>query len=83
VNVDGWIHVSLRTSTRDGNAGKIARNLGGRRGVGGGHQALAAAQIPIPDGNGKRAIDSLVKSLVKRFLKATGNPTEPGVPLCG
>jgi nanoRNase/pAp phosphatase (c-di-AMP/oligoRNAs hydrolase) len=80
--IDGWIHLSLRTSNRDGNAGKIARNLGGRRGFGGGHQALAASQIPIPDGKGKRATTAMIRDLTRRFLKATGSPTEPGVPLC-
>jgi nanoRNase/pAp phosphatase (c-di-AMP/oligoRNAs hydrolase) len=79
--IDGWIHLSLRTSHRDGNAGKIARNLGGRRGFGGGHQALAAAQIPTPNGTGKRKQRAMVRDLTKRFLKATGG-VEPGEPLC-
>jgi len=80
--IDGWIHLSLRTSERDGNAGKIARNLGGRRGFGGGHQALAAAQIPIPGANGKRQAKTMINGLTKRFLKATGSATEKGARLC-
>jgi nanoRNase/pAp phosphatase (c-di-AMP/oligoRNAs hydrolase) len=80
--IDGWIHLSLRTSDRDRHAGKIARNLGGRRGYGGGHQALAAAQIPIPEGNGKRRTAAMIKGLTKRFLKATGNAAEAATPLC-
>jgi len=80
--IDGWIHLSLRTSDREGNAGKIARNLGGRRGFGGGHQALAAAQIPIPNGKTKRDIRTMIKGLTKRFLKATGGATEKGSSLC-
>ena len=80
--IDGWIHLSLRTSEREGNAGKIARNLGGRRGFGGGHQALAAAQIPIPNGNGKRQTKAMISGLTKRFLKATGSATEKGARLC-
>lgn len=79
--VDRWIHLSLRTSDRDGNAGKIARNLGGRRGFGGGHHTLAAAQIPIPEGNGKRKVRAMIKGLTQRFLKATGG-VESGAPLC-
>jgi nanoRNase/pAp phosphatase (c-di-AMP/oligoRNAs hydrolase) len=79
--IDGWIHLSLRTNSRERNAGKIARNLGGRRGFGGGHQALAAAQIPIPNGNGKRQLAMMTKGLVRRFLKATGGVVT-GAPLC-
>jgi nanoRNase/pAp phosphatase (c-di-AMP/oligoRNAs hydrolase) len=79
--IDGWVHLSLRTDDRDGNAGKIARNLGGRRGFGGGHQALAAAQIPVPDNGGKRKLKAMIRDLTKRFLKATGGITA-GEPLC-
>lgn len=81
--IDGWLHLSLRTTDRDRHAGRIARNLGGRIGFGGGHQALAAAQIPLPTkNNGHRNVRALVRGITRRFLKATGNPDEPGVPLC-
>lgn len=81
--VDGWLHLSLRTIDRERHAGHIARNLGGRRGFGGGHQALAAAQIPLSSRtNGERHTRTLVRGIVKRFLKATGNPDDPGEPLC-
>lgn len=80
--VDGWLHVSLRTIDRERHAGHVARNLGGRRGFGGGHQALAAAQIPLSSRtNGERHTRTLVRGIVKRFLKATGNPDEAGEPL--
>ncbi len=81
--IDGWLHLSLRTTDRDRHAGRVARNLGGRTGFGGGHQALAAAQIQLPSkNNGNRQIKILVRGITKRFLKATGNPNEPGQPLC-
>jgi nanoRNase/pAp phosphatase (c-di-AMP/oligoRNAs hydrolase) len=81
--VDGWLHLSLRSTDRSRHAGHIARNLGGRRGFGGGHRALAAAQIPLPANSmGKRQMKSLIVGLTKRFLKATGSPTERGKPLC-
>jgi len=79
--IDGWIHLSLRTGDRDRNAGKVARNLGGRRGFGGGHMALAAAQIPVPNGGAKRKTATMIKNLTRRFLKATGGVV-PGSPLC-
>lgn len=82
--IDGWIHLSLRSTDRDRNAGRIARNLGGRRGYGGGHQALAAAQIPIASGNGqtRKRTEAMVRGLTKRFLKATGGDGEKGTRLC-
>jgi nanoRNase/pAp phosphatase (c-di-AMP/oligoRNAs hydrolase) len=80
--IDNWIHVSLRTVDRDAEAGKVARNLGGRRGFGGGHQSLAAAQIPVAaNASSDRAIRRTVNGLIKRFLKATGNPKDEGEPL--
>ncbi len=81
--IDNWLHISLRTTDRERHAGRIARNLGGRMGFGGGHQALAAAQIPLPAKNqSKRATQVLVRGIIKRFLKATGRPNGPGKPLC-
>jgi nanoRNase/pAp phosphatase (c-di-AMP/oligoRNAs hydrolase) len=80
--IDGWIHLSLRTTDRDRNAGRIARNLGGRHGFGGGHQALAAAQIPLPEGISKTKTNALIRGLTKRFLKATGGSTNNGRRLC-
>ena len=81
--IDGWIHLSLRTVDKDGNAGNVARNLGGRRGFGGGHLFLAAAQIPLPESTKtKTQIARIANGLTKRFLKATGNANDPPEPLC-
>jgi nanoRNase/pAp phosphatase (c-di-AMP/oligoRNAs hydrolase) len=81
--VEGWLHLSLRTTDRERHAGRIARNLGGRRGFGGGHQALAASQIPLPAKNSSdRQTRALVRSITKRFLKATGGASDAGEPLC-
>jgi nanoRNase/pAp phosphatase (c-di-AMP/oligoRNAs hydrolase) len=81
--VDGWLHVSLRTNERDRHAGRVARNLAGRRGFGGGHQALAAAQIPLDRPNhSDRKIRQMVRGLTKRFLRATGNPDAVAKRLC-
>jgi nanoRNase/pAp phosphatase (c-di-AMP/oligoRNAs hydrolase) len=81
--IDGWLHLSLRTSDRERHAGRVARNLGGRSGFGGGHQALAAAQIPLVGKNGNdRSVKKMVRGLTKRFLRATGSAIEPGEPLC-
>jgi nanoRNase/pAp phosphatase (c-di-AMP/oligoRNAs hydrolase) len=82
--IDGTIHLSLRSTARDPHAGKIARNLAGRRGHGGGHQTLAAAQIPLPPNVAdERQRERLVKALIGRFLRATGGVTSEVQPLCG
>ena len=82
--IEGWLHVSIRSADREPpHAGKVARNLGGRRGFGGGHQSLAAAQIPLPiELTGKKGVKKLVDGLTKRFLKATGGIGEEPEPLC-
>jgi nanoRNase/pAp phosphatase (c-di-AMP/oligoRNAs hydrolase) len=80
--IDGWLHVSLRTIDRERHAGRIARNLAGKRGFGGGHQALAAAQIPLNGSNGERQIRKMVRDLTKRFLRATGNRNRTPEKLC-
>jgi nanoRNase/pAp phosphatase (c-di-AMP/oligoRNAs hydrolase) len=81
--VDGWLQLSIRSVDRERNAGTVARNLGGRRGFGGGHQSLAAAQIPLPvELRGKLQVERLVKGLIKRFLRATGGTTDPVEQLC-
>lgn len=80
--VDDWLHVSIRTRDRDRHAGRIARNLAGRRGFGGGHQSLAAAQIPLNGTNGESQIRKTVRDLTKRFLRATGNRNAKGKKLC-
>ena len=81
--VDDTLHVSLRTTDRDRNAGRVARNLAGRNGFGGGHQALAAAQIPLDTtGLSDRQIRIKIRDLTKRFLRSTGNAKEPGKRLC-
>jgi nanoRNase/pAp phosphatase (c-di-AMP/oligoRNAs hydrolase) len=82
--IDGWLHLSIRSLDRDPpHAGNVARNLGGRRGFGGGHHSLAAAQIPLPvEMTGSRKIKRLVNGLTKRFLKATGGTDSTPEPLC-
>jgi c-di-AMP phosphodiesterase-like protein len=81
--IDGWLHLSIRSVDREKNAGTVARNLGGRRGFGGGHHTLAAAQIPLPvEMSGKRRVKRMVAGLTKRFLKATGGTGDPPEALC-
>jgi nanoRNase/pAp phosphatase (c-di-AMP/oligoRNAs hydrolase) len=80
----GVLHISLRGSEREPRAGTIARKLAGRRGQGGGHDMVAAVQIPLADDDlaDRRRLDRLIGVVVQRFLRATGTANEPGVPLC-
>jgi len=81
--IGNWLHLSLRTSDREPAAGAVARQLAGRRGFGGGHQALAAAQIPLkPSELSDPGLRRLRTRLVRRFLRVTGPPDPPGEPLC-
>ena len=80
--VDRCLHISLRSTDREGHAGRVARNLGGRLGFGGGHQSLAAAQIPI-DGRDRTSVTKLVRGLKRRFLRATDAADSSGEPLAG
>ncbi len=81
--IDDWLYASVRTSQRELAAGTVARRLAGRRGFGGGHQAMAGVQIRLRPaemrGEGHRRLS---RSIVTRFLKATGDPSEPAEPLC-
>ncbi len=81
--IEGWLHLSLRTSGRELAAGTVARRLAGKRGFGGGHQALAGAQIPLTparlSGPGQQRF---IAAIVTRFLKATGGFGAPAEPLC-
>ncbi|MEJ2582648.1 MAG: DHH family phosphoesterase [Acidobacteriota bacterium] len=81
--IDDTLHLSLRTTDRERHAGRVARNLGGRSGFGGGHQALAAAQIPLDKTDlSDRQLRKRMRDLTKRFLRATGDAKEPGKRLC-
>jgi nanoRNase/pAp phosphatase (c-di-AMP/oligoRNAs hydrolase) len=81
--IDDTLHLSLRTTDRERHAGRVARNLGGRSGFGGGHQALAAAQIPLEETDlSERKLRTRMRDLTKRFLRATGDAKEPGKRLC-
>ena len=81
--IDDCLHLSLRSTDRERHAGKIARNLGGRDGLGGGHQTLAAVQVPLVDDGGEPApAKPRFANLSRRFLRATGAPVGKGEPLC-
>lgn len=80
--IDDWLYVSLRTTDTERKAGTIARNLAGRKGFGGGHQTLAAAQIPLPESALEpMGLRSFVDRLRRRFLRATGTSGGEGEAL--
>ena len=62
------LYASVRALEADGvDAGAIARGVAGPKGSGGGHESLAAAQIPIPAGEDPAATH---RAALARFLEA-------------
>jgi nanoRNase/pAp phosphatase (c-di-AMP/oligoRNAs hydrolase) len=82
--VGGWLHASVRSTDPEHNAGAVARKLAARRGFGGGHRMLAAAQIPLlPEEIADPArLRRFVERLIQRFLRATGAANSTGQHLC-
>jgi nanoRNase/pAp phosphatase (c-di-AMP/oligoRNAs hydrolase) len=64
------LYASLRALDLEGNdAGAVARKIAEARGSGGGHEALAAAQIPVPPGKTSAEANAEV---LARFLAVVG-----------
>ena len=62
------LYASLRAIEIEGlDAGDVARTVAGPKGSGGGHESLAAAQIPIPAGDDAAAAHA---AALARFLEA-------------
>jgi hypothetical protein len=62
------LYASLRALDAEGHdAGAVARIVAGPKGSGGGHEALAAAQIPLPAGADPAAAHA---EALERFLSA-------------
>lgn len=62
------LYASLRAVEQEGiDAGAVARAVAGTRGSGGGHEALAAAQIPLAPGEDP---DAAQEAALARFLEA-------------
>jgi nanoRNase/pAp phosphatase (c-di-AMP/oligoRNAs hydrolase) len=71
---EGHLHVSIRTSDRRMNAGKLVLEiLGERGGSAGGHGSMAGGRIALPDGPAKVRLVFRQK-LVAAFLRAFGAP---------
>ncbi len=80
---EGRMLLSLRTSDPDANAGRIIRAIIGKYGTGGGHNALAGAQIDLTTlTEREHHFRELV--LLRRYVSLTGpkgDVSEPLVPL--
>jgi nanoRNase/pAp phosphatase (c-di-AMP/oligoRNAs hydrolase) len=74
------LYVSVRTSDRRMNAGRLIRDLlGPLGGSAGGHGSMAGGRIPLPDDRPRRAA-ALRKRLLRAFLSEFGAPAS-GEPL--
>jgi nanoRNase/pAp phosphatase (c-di-AMP/oligoRNAs hydrolase) len=62
------VYASIRAVEQDGlDAGAIARAVAGPKGSGGGHESLAAAQVPVPAGDDAKEVEAAV---LARFLES-------------
>lgn len=62
------LYASLRTTNRQADAGRVMRQLLGRRGRGGGHGMIAGGWLPLgEDAEASEVADSLVGKLAKRL----------------
>lgn len=75
---DGRLLLSLRTSLRERDAGRVMRRLVEGLGTGGGHSAMAGGQIPLGDGSLARLIELELK---RRLLRALRIRDRAGTPL--
>jgi nanoRNase/pAp phosphatase (c-di-AMP/oligoRNAs hydrolase) len=77
---EGAIHLSIRTTNLQKDAGKIMKALVRGKGTGGGHMQIAGGRIPVPD---KEAweIHELKEKLEAKFLKAIGKEKQSKQPL--
>ncbi len=77
---EGRMLLSLRTLDPEANAGRIMRGIVGKYGTGGGHDALAGAQIDL---TALTAREHLFREqvLLRRFLSVTGSKNDPPIPL--
>jgi nanoRNase/pAp phosphatase (c-di-AMP/oligoRNAs hydrolase) len=75
------LHVSLRTTEREVNAGDILRHVLGSDHAGG-HDMTAGGRIGL-DGGGAAAAAQAAAGVRDRLLATLGAPTTPAVPLVG
>jgi nanoRNase/pAp phosphatase (c-di-AMP/oligoRNAs hydrolase) len=59
------IVLKIRTRTRRGGAGQLARSIVGDRGTAGGHGMIAGGQIPVKGKDPNRAARQLVRSALE------------------
>ncbi|MFH1812091.1 MAG: DHHA1 domain-containing protein [Pseudomonadota bacterium] len=77
---DDRLLLSLRTSERQRDAGQIMHRLVDGLGTGGGHNAMAGGQIPLPEDSPARRAQ-LEAELKRRLLRALHIRDRKGVPL--
>jgi nanoRNase/pAp phosphatase (c-di-AMP/oligoRNAs hydrolase) len=74
-----FLHVSLRTTEREANAGDVLQQVLGSRWAGG-HDMIAGGRMRL-DGNGAAAVTAAADGVRARLLQTLGNPAAPGRPL--
>lgn len=74
---EGSVYISVRTSDRRMNAGRLVRDLiqdwGGSAG---GHGSMAGGRVRLPEDADRKEIEAFKAKLVRAFLKEFGAPTK-------
>jgi nanoRNase/pAp phosphatase (c-di-AMP/oligoRNAs hydrolase) len=74
------IYFSVRSSGIERDAGELVKTVLGKDGVGGGHVAMAAGRVEMPE-DSKELYLKIVTKLWRRFLRALGEDPRSGKPL--
>jgi nanoRNase/pAp phosphatase (c-di-AMP/oligoRNAs hydrolase) len=74
------IYLSVRSNETERDAGELVKAVLGKDGIGGGHVAMAAGRVEMPDESKERYL-KLVTKLWRRFLKELGEDPKAGHPL--
>ena len=74
--------ISLRTSDLQADAGQVIQRAVGRRGTGGGHQAMAGGQIVLREGEDVTALAQAVIGRTLRALRISDKDARPLIRTC-
>ena len=74
------LHLSVRTTVRQGNAGTLAASLLAGLGDGGGHEMMAGGQAPLTD-RAPEAVEATAREIELRFLRLLEIPKRTPEPL--
>jgi nanoRNase/pAp phosphatase (c-di-AMP/oligoRNAs hydrolase) len=76
----GRIYLSVRSSQLERDAGEVVKTVLQKDGIGGGHVAMAAGRVELPE-ESRELYLKVVTKLWRRFVKTLGEDPKGGTPL--